>query len=352
MSAQAFHRSVGLKFGPASPAIAIAQLQAISPDPFKGLQRSYGNKDDDGIRVQFDILRTMSSEPDRAKITLWNLAPEADEAIALDYQLRQTQRKVVAASKLPSFGGARAKAYILVNNAHKVGIFAGYQSDPQGIFFGDYLSISTRQRDGFVDFKTVLEIGDSALLNRDAYLDNPVGPGQTLSSLITSLIAEAGAIPGPTVAISLAKITPTATVQAFTGGAMGSVSAVQALDDLGFLGKHVTFFKDGPAGPVAEILLEADVLPDFGIAVIEGRDILDFSKGKEDGDIQIRTNLNAGIEPGRGIFLFNPTLIPKGVFKCQAARHVGDTHGNDWYTEADLSPFVGLPPTFDASALA
>ena len=351
MTGLAYKRSVGLKFGPASPAIAVDLLNTISPDPFKGLQRSYGNKDDDGIRVQFDILRTLAPEPDRAKITLWNLSEAAQKAIESDYQLRQTQRKVVF-STVPTLLGARAKALNLVNNAHKVGIFAGYQGDPQGIFFGDYLSIGTRQRDGFTDFKTVLEVGDSALLTRDAYLDNPVGPGTTVSQLITSIVTNSGAALGPNAAVTIAKITPTTKIQAFTGGAVGNVPADEALTDLDFLGKTVHWWKDGPNGPVLELLGDDDVLPDFAIAVVEGRDLLDFSKGQEDGDLQIRTNLNAGIEPGRAIYLYDAMFVPKGVFKCTAAQHVGDTEGNDWYSEANLRTFLGPPPPPDLSALA
>lgn len=348
MTAQAFHRSVGLKFGPASPTIGVDLLQTISPDPFKGLQRTYGNKDDDGIRVAFDAFRTLGSEPDRCKITLWNLSQAGHDAIVSDYDIRQFSRKAVFVLGLPSLAGIRATALNLINDAHKVALFAGYQNDPKQIFVGDYMTVTTRKRDGLFDFKTELELGDSVLSSRDAYLDSPVGPGQTLGALLGDLVKQAGWATSPDAAVKIAKLTPDSMVQAFTGGALGSVPVPEALDVLGFLTKSVWFVRDGEYF----LLGDEDVLEDFGIAIIEGRDILDFSEGKNDGEIQIRTNLNGGLEPGRAIFLFDPTLVPKGVFRCETARYRGDTEGNDWYTEATIKPFTGLPPAFDVSVLA
>ncbi len=351
MSGNAYLRSAGVLFGVASPAIT---LNPFIPQPFAlvndfpGLNQALVNDGGDGLRIQFDITRTLSLEPDRCKLTLWNLSQLTQEAIGADYQVRQAGRKAVLANKLPNRAGVRSASLTAINKLHEVTLFAGYRGNVAKIFAGDIITLSTRKRVGFTDFVTEIELGDSILLSRDGYLDTPIAPGMTFSQLLTEVATSGAATVDGNSIVTIAKILPNSKIQVFTAGAPGGMSTIEGLEFLAGMTKSAMTLTEGQI----RIVEQGNAIPDFGIALKEGRDILDFTKGQTDGEIQFRVNLDPRVVPGRAIFTFSPLGIPTGGFRCEAARYVGDTDEGGFYVEIDCSQLLGVPPPFDASEAA
>jgi hypothetical protein len=324
-----YKRSVNVTWGAASE-VKPAELEVPAFNP------SIGNLDDDGVRISFDATRTLAGEPDRAKVELWNLAKSTAASIAADHEKLIANQKAVINSGL--FDELLTSALSELQDSHVVQLSAGYGGRPELIFQGEYTDVRSRERRGFSDVVTVMELGDSVSSLRDGFIGQPLGLGVNIPQFIAEFTKATGIKTSKDAAARIAAVAPNSTVTLFQNGA-----AVDMLDGMADYLGFAWFVLDGEL----HMLPPGAVIQDFAIILQQGRDLLDFSSSSGFDEIEGVTNMNARISPGRGILIIDEAGRPVGSpigYSVQACRYQGDTHGPAFRTEfSAIEAFEPLP---------
>lgn len=263
---------------------------------------SFGDEQWTDLRVVFEINRNLTKHPDPAQITIYNLATKTRSGF---YQ------------------GAPVR------------LSAGYM-DAAGLIYAGTLTGITPNRDG-PDYAVTLSCrdGDAAYraTTRRAYA---VGAPMTL--IVGDLVAAMGLRVGSGAVAALAGLSSRGPL-VHVGYAQDKLSQVLAPHGL------VWSMVDGEVSIVpSDGALQADAIlltPDTGL-VGSPEPISDKVPpiGAVVRRVRVTSLLQPGFVPGRRVVLESTEYA--GTYRVDRLVHKGDTHGQDWYSVAEVSRVAGV----------
>lgn len=262
-------------------------------------------QDGEGLRVSFDVSRSINLTPDACRVQVWNLAEARRLAMGALFASSGTAPLVLA---------------------------AGYDGMNVGMFMGDVRRLQTSKRSG-PDIITVADADDGGqALDKDLVaLSLPAGmPSSTfwtVQQAVELAMAVAGLAPGPSTVAALAG--HVSAPHAFVG-----LSTVQTLLEQAARTLQVRFFmRDGLLHCVGRT-----IPPDKGLAVIVSPDHLMSDIEVDGSGVTYWTQmLDPNIVPGRWVNCL-------GVeYEVQSTVQRGDTHAGPWSVRVSAR-IPGVPP--------
>jgi hypothetical protein len=245
------------------------------------------------LRFDFDITKASESSPNTAKITLYNLS--------------ETNRKSI-----------QKKQFVQLE--------AGYTNALELLYSGD-ITIAKSYREE-VDWVTEIECGDGGVQYASSRINKSFGKGTS----IKNVMKEAFKTLGVDVGNVLNKIDTTTlrkNASQYTNGVVLSGKTSKIVDELMTAAGLQWSIQDG-AGLA---LKPEETTEDPIIELNRSSGLIGSPEFGEDGIINVRSLLRGSIKPGRRIKISAGAI--DGFFKVQQVRHVGDTWGNDWYTDIE-----------------
>lgn len=250
------------------------------------------------LRVQFQIERAISKQPNTCQVTISNLAP-------------QTRTEV------------EAKPQIVI-------VEAGYDGNLKKLFAGD-LRYGLSTRDG-PDWNTVLQLGDADRAYRFSRVNRSYPAGTSYQTIATDCAAAMSAkIPDDMTSVLAAK-------QAVNGYTLHGPAHAEMTRLMQPFGREWSF-QDGQFQALQDGVPRLDNRSAFLISQDTGMiGSPEFGAPQRPGKrplLRVRTLLYAGIMPGHQVQVSSRAI--NGLFRAEKVRHTGDTHGADWMTELELT---------------
>ncbi len=259
------------------------------------------------LRASFSIERTDNRDPNVASITFYNL--------------NAANRKTLQE------GSELAEA--TPNYEWPLIVSAGYVGQLKQLFSGD-ISFANSRREG-VDWITDIEAKDGGKKYNSRRFNQSFGPGTTMLQLLTqAAIALGVGLGNSAVAFGQAR----RGLVLFKKGVVVTGRVSRILDthiaNLGFDWS----IQDGQLQVLApnEVLVGEAVVLNFETGLIGSPE-----RG-EKGVVTARSLLNGAIIPGRQVILQSDQVT--GPFRVTRCGYVGDTWGNDWYTDFEAEPLA------------
>ena len=254
-----------------------------------------------GLRVAFKVVKTERPEPNSAEITIFNLWEDHRRDM-------QTEGAAVL-------------------------LEAGYQyksgeSTVKQLFVGD-MRVAGHARRG-VDWVTRLEAGDGEKAVRTSTITESFKKGVAKKAVAQRLLESMKL----NVKDAIAKVNSDgleAGAEEFARGVSLSGSSAQELtrllDGMGLQWS----VQDG----AVQVKKRGDIVGDL-VVLGPSTGMIGSPEPGEKGYLKVRSLLNPLIKPGGGIALSSESF--KGTFRVEKTTAVGDTHGADWYVEAEVLP--------------
>lgn len=251
------------------------------------------------LRVQFKARKNLSKEPNELEATIYNLSEASRSALQVK--------------------GAR------------VVLEAGYGTETSQIFVGNTRLVS-HAREG-ADWLTRLQCGDGEQAYRYAKTLESFAPGTPKSTVARRLLESMGGLDAREAIAAVSGLVEQFT-QGFVSSGRVSTELTRVLKKSGLDwsiqdGKLQVLTERG-ATTESAVLLSADTglvgSPVHGSPVARGKP----------QTLTIKSLLQPSIRPGRRVQL--EAAAVQGLFRVQEVRHVGDTHGGDWYSEIEAIP--------------
>ncbi len=247
------------------------------------------------LRVNFKIEKTVTKEPNRALIQIFNLA-----------------------------SSTRAK---LQARGTRVLLSAGYGEDLSLLFDGDSRTID-HVRDG-ADWVTKIQSGDGERHQRYAVFSGSFRPGAKIKDIVLQLVNALQLDPG-NAAAQLTNV-----VDQFVSGYASHGKASTELDSiLSGLGIEWSI-QDGQI----QLLAPGEVTKDSAVLVNQQSGMVGSPEhGTPEvlggpGILRVKSLLNPLIKPGRRIKV--ESVSTNGFFRVEKVSHSGDTHKGDWYSTVE-----------------
>lgn len=247
---------------------------------------------DSGLRVAFDIHRTLKNEPNKAEIKVWNLAEET-------------------------------RAFLEVDDEIPVQIEAGYASTSL-LFLGN-LKTASSESDG-VDTITTVSSGDGEKALRKARVSISFPRGTPIKSVIDQLAAVFDLTPG-----NLATLLYTfqgGGSSFINGGAFHGSAAWELTRLLRSCGKEWSV-QNGEIQILDrdKTLLGEAVLLSTATGLVGSPSIKTDAKTKKKY-LNATMLLASEVAPGRLLVMQSKHI--SGTFRIETCNYIGDTHGSDW----------------------
>lgn len=244
------------------------------------------------MRVQFKIEKHIGNHPNKASITVTNLAPETRAAF----------------SKVPLI----------------VQLDAGYDGQLQRVFAGD-LRVGDTIHKG-PDVETTLEMGDGDTAYQFGHLSKSYSSGSKMIETVKDALGALGLPPPP-------GIDQIQELQgAFAGGATFHGPAQKALTTVMTRVGMSWSIQDGKA----VLLRDGEVRPGQAVVISEKTGMIGspkLSAPKKPGEalkLHVRKVLDARIVAGGTVSVESQDV--NGLFRVEHLEHVGDYRGKEWYT--------------------
>ncbi len=264
----------------------------------------------DGLRVQFKVRKTVEKRPNECELSITNLTA--------------TQRAAM-----------QAKGIALI-------VEAGYATTIAQIFSGQTRYVSSAHPGA--DWVTKIQSGDGERAYRWEIVNESFKPGTTVAQVFGRIAPATGL----DVQDAIDKVRELITEQ-FTQGytAFGKVSKQidRLLKGRGLEwsiqdGKLQVTEIDKPTAGNAVLLSPSTGLidsPSYGSPAASEKPEPGVIAPKSNKQIlKVKSLLQPRIRPGALIRVESEEI--KGNFRCQSVDHTGDTHGQEWYSEADVVP--------------
>jgi hypothetical protein len=261
------------------------------------------------LRVSFDIKKSTKKNPNKCKVTVWNLTQATRE------RFEQPNTRIV--------------------------LYAGYKEDagPLLIFQGGvthaYLSIEGP------DYQTILELGDGSQEIRDSVISVGYDRGVESKTILSDLSAK---MELPLVLPSDAPERIWENGLSYYGASRGLLDKVTSATDLewSIQNGNIQVIEKGGVTTRQGIVIATDSgmikSPERVREAKAEKTSTDKTKiipGKEAfNGWKVETLLMPMLNPGDRVIL--ESKVVEGVFRIQELRHVGDTHEGDWKTELRL----------------
>lgn len=289
-----------------------------------------------GLRISFDVVKSLSFEANRAQVEITNLSKVSRDRISgvvkrvVAFTSQQRQALLVA-------GESTAPAIVTdtaLGIAH-VQLFAGYGLALGQIFEGDSQTI-THDHSG-VDWLTTLDSGDSLTRMREGTIDRSYAPGTPVITTIVDVAHAMGLLVlGTTLAALTAAIGPAIHVYGFHAQGAAWPILQELLNVLVTAEFPFTWsVQDGQL-----ILLASNqTIPLPPLEVNAGTGMIGSPRRLEAGAVEVDMLLDPGCIPGRQVQLTSRDVT--GLFRVDRVRMVGDTYGEGPFAcHAQLSDFL------------
>lgn len=328
ITARQFGRCVAVEIvTPDGPAIR------VNPDRIIALGRQQ-------LRVQFAVEKSLSPEPNRASIKIYNLSPQRRRQIA-----GITKRSVDFADAFefdilgtPFLQGKDLPGPSVVEVTHRamavpyVRLLAGYQRTLAGIFEGTGMRCSV-QRDG-TEWITTLDTEDGGLA-RAVPVSQSFGANTYALTIVSAMVSALGWTTGQDLSLANATLPPRLLTSKMTNGYLVAGQAVEILTQI-LEGLGVTWWVDdgefwvmteGQTLPLAPVVLDST-----GTGVSAAR-VLSIERLEGDA-IQVRMLLCPRLRLGGPVTVVHPEF--SGAYRCDRLVHAGDNRGGAYQTVATL----------------
>lgn len=290
-----------------------------------------------GLRIEFNVSRTMAKAANRAQIRLWNLNRLSRDRISGIVAKNRKHLTELERALLKVFGKASNDSLLIdtsIGGSH-VRLFAGYGSDV-GLIFDGSADLIHHIRPSNVTWMTMLETGDSATRIREATIDKTYAPG---SPVLTSVVDAANAIGASVYPTTKAKLA------SWLGGAVhvyGWSATGLAHEVLDYLLDNANILRSDEAIESIALGLDPrvrwsvqngefvvygpnDVLPRPPILLSSLTGLVGRPQKQDGGTVKIIALMDARIEPGATVVLDSEEV--KGTFRAEEAHYSGDTYG-------------------------
>lgn len=256
----------------------------------------------EGLRMQFKVVRTSQRQPNTAEIVVTHL----NEKHRGDAQKRYP----------------------------KVVLVAGYKGGESQLFSGYARTVDNAHKG--TDWETRLQCGDGEKQFVYAKCNQSWGPGTPLSVVAGDLARASGLAQG-----NLASATATSSA-VYQSGFVVNGSPVLALQKVLAALKLNWSIQDGAIQvlqPGASLTPTAVVLsPDSGL-VGDPQHSAPQKAGKKP-TLKVRSLLQPTIKPGSAIQVESGSI--SGLYRAERVEHVGDTDGQNWYTDIEAHSLSGF----------
>lgn len=249
-------------------------------------------------RMSFKIIKDKEPSPNNVEILIYNLAEPSRKAF---------EEK-----------GAR------------IILLAGYSEQTSQIASADITTCNS-QKIG-PDWVTKIEAADGDRSFKHARVKESYTPGTPISAVLTKTLQALGLDPGT----SLARVGQIA--GQFSSGYVQNTRASTELTKLLKSHDHEWSIQDGRV----EVLKKGEALaelapiisPDTGL--IGSPELGTPTKKDKKGVLKVRSLLQPRIRPGQKFQL--KTRAHDATYVAKKVTHIGDTFGNDWYTDIEADP--------------
>jgi len=266
-----------------------------------------------GLRVAFQIEKSLRKAPNRAEIRVWNLNAEHQRQLQ---EQRDIPVQLQAGYVQPPLSSSTeaALAGIGLERAQQ-GLPTLYQGDLRRAFTG---------REG-PDWVTTISSGDGEKAGQRQRVKMNFRPGLRWRKLLQDMASAAGVGLGN----ALSALGGLVDLEVTTGTAL-SGSALDQLDQM----LQSQGFEMSVQGGELQVLGSTGALKGKAVLLSEATGLVDSPEPGNDGKIKVRSLLQPGLEPGRLVRLEAKRI--GGNFRVERWTGVGDTHGQDWYAEVEL----------------
>jgi len=268
---------------------------------------SVGALEVEGLRVQFKVSKSLQREPNKLELSIWNLSQD-------------TRGKLTEAVE-------KRSAPVVIEAG-----YAGTATAPattEVVFKGDARIIS-HVRQG-PDWVTRLQSGDGAVAYKSARMVGSFAPGTKRATVIEEAAKSLG-LPLGNLKERIKAHDFKGALTEFVGGfATASKASEQLTELLAPLGLGWSI-QDGQI----QVLGEKDATSAQAVVLAPDSGLVGSPELGEQGVLKVKSLLQPGLRPGRRVELDAETA--KGLYRIERVTHVGDTHGTEWFSEAEVKP--------------
>jgi hypothetical protein len=268
-----------------------------------------------GLRIKFDVEMGASNEPNTSSISIFNMT--STRRAFLDQVSRtDTDRKII------------------------IQLNVGYQNTFEELITGD-LKTAVTTKEG-PDFVTKLEIGEEEFVYRTARLNKSYAAGTLYQTIVNDLVRSMGlkaenlleifGTKSATLGIQVVKGKKVLKGYVANGLSRDMLTEICRSFDVEWSvqrGKIVFSFGSEPGFVDIPVLRSGNV---NGIQIVTNTGLIGAPKSTNDG-VEFKSLLNTKILPKKTVRLISDQF--DGFFLVRKVKHFGDTHGADWYSEAE-----------------
>ncbi len=250
------------------------------------------------LRVTFKIDRSISGDPNKSEVAIYNLS--------------QASRSAIQEKDIPTI------------------IEGGYVNNLSQLFSGN-LTFARHEREG-TDWISTFEAGDGSLALQSSRINESFGPGTPIDDVINRVVECSGLGPG-NVAEELSKGDFRGALTEFKKGFSASGKCLEVLKGLTDSAGLNMSVQDGQV----QLLREGGTNGDDVVVLNASSGLIGSPEVGEDGIVSARSLLQGKLSPGRPVRI-ESALIDAGFFRIEKVTHIGDTHGEDWYSDIEARP--------------
>lgn len=283
----------------------------------------------DGIRITFDVTKSLDFSANQAQIQIYNLTEETRKKISGVVELRTqwTQGQRLQLSLAGANTDDPTLTYTNLGMAY-IRLLAGYQGD-----LGLLMEGTSERIQHFAEppnIVTLIDLGDNAIGIREGTINESWGPGTAAVDVIEALVNAMGANVAAAQKTRLAALNAQLTAIDFPKGVSLVGQAHPFLTEAMRLLEIDWSFQDGEF----VILGKDEVLPEPPILLQERTGLVGQPRQLENDSVEVTALLDAGIKPGRAVQLLSRQV--EGFFRVNTAKSTGDTHTGSNHTVAEL----------------
>lgn len=238
-------------------------------------------------RFSFNIVKTTSGNPNKGKVSAYNLSEDSRSYIEKSTGLMR--------------------------------FAAGYQNNLSLLFIGNIKKV-THTRSG-PDIITTLECGDGEKQITESTIELSLGPGAKVNQIITAAQNALG------VSVGVIKGLPDTS---FQNGFSFSGTVSELLDKMSKKAGLVWSIQNN----ALQIFPENENTGETAVLLNDETGLIGVPN-KTDKGFTCRSLLNPELIPGRLVQIESKLLAIKGTFRVEKADHVGDTQEGDWITDVE-----------------
>jgi hypothetical protein len=251
-----------------------------------------------GLRMAFKVTSSTEPEPNVCELSIYNLNGESRSRL---------QKDSSAATQID----------------------AGYNEQHEILFLGNLRRVTTTRHGP--DWITTLKAGDGETKYRTSTINEAFAPGTPIITVIKTMAQRLGVSLGDAEKRITSATHRTGLTQYINGLVSMGFTKDQLTESLRGLNLNWSI-QDG----TLQILAPNDVTNEPAIVLGPTTGLVGSPAAGEKGRTKVTALLNGGIRPGRKLQLDAINL--KGFFRVEKVVHSGDTHGQPWYSEAEVKP--------------